>query len=811
MEGLVFQRLESYLSQARVILFIGAGFSMDAKSKDGDGVPGVREITQKLWGIAFPSDPYDESPLSDVYEAAIAQAQNRSVEMLRATLTVAPESLPDHYRTWFSLPWYRVYTLNIDDLAEATNHAFALPRPIESVSALTSSIKPTSQRLQVVHLNGSLQDLPNVTFGSRQYAERLAHVDVWYANLARELVSHPVIFVGTSLNESPLWQYIEMRGPRTTGSELRPGSFLVTKDLGQARRVALKRYNIELLSGTAESFATDTLSQLQEASKRGFVTLSKSELSSEDVLLHHDARSHDSIDDEREFLMGREPRWSDFSATGFAAGRDIDNELATLIENAALKLVAVTGTAGSGKSATAMRLVLFLRGQGKSVVVLNEDADLRAHRIRHAIEHAKADVLYIEDLERLGRQDVIRVLDDLFASGLQVIATVRSAAFERMGLTNYLNSKCDATSLVVPLLTDGDIDSLLDALDRANRPGALRGKPRAEQHQILASKCGRQLLVAMIEATSGKRFDVRIDSECRELSPASAAVYAVVALATTFRIRIDRQMLITALGGDSAQQMELISELERTHLLARDRRGRLTLRHRMIAEKAVDFFRRERLVETPFRGLTFALAVSARPGDLRSTRDGQALIRLINHDRVIDFFRSADEKAPDTAAIRSMYQELESLLSQDHHFWLQRGSFETEAGDIELAKNFIEQARGLAPEDPYVRTEWAYMTLKRASRRTSDPNAIEEVRDAFTELEDVIGIRGRYDSYQFHVYGSQGLAWAKRSGMTNRDKQSLLLDLRRMVDKGLELHSGNGALEQLAKDLEREYLLIATD
>ena len=238
-------------------------------------MPGVAEITARLWELAFPGDPYDQSPLPGVYDAAVLQAQIRTTNMLRTMLTVAPESLPDHYRTWFSLPWYRVYTLNIDDLADAANHAFALPRPVESVSALTSAIEPVANGLQVVHLNGSLNDLPNITFGDRQYAERLAHVDVWYANLARELVSHPVVFVGTSLDESPLWQYVEMRGPRQAGSELRPGSFLITEDLGRAREVALRQYNIDWLPGTTESFATQTLVRLQEASRRGLATLQK--------------------------------------------------------------------------------------------------------------------------------------------------------------------------------------------------------------------------------------------------------------------------------------------------------------------------------------------------------------------------------------------------------------------------------------------------------------------------------------------------------------------------------------------------------
>lgn len=313
----------------------------------------------------------------------------------------------------------------------------------------------------------------------------------------------------------------------------------------------------------------------------------------------------------------------------------------------------------------------------------------------------------------------------------------------------------------------------------------------------------------MIEATSGQRFDARIESECRELGADAQLVYAIVAIATAFRIRLETTTLLAATGGDPSAEMRLIDDLLRTHLLVRNSDGRIRLRHRVIAERAVEFFRSERMAETPLRGLVFALAAAAKPGQLRSSPQGRAVIRLINHTFLIGFLRVTGGGAPDRVGIRGVYEEVEPLLTQDHHFWLQRGSFETEEGDIELAKNFIEQATGLAPDDPYVRTQWAYMAMKRASRRPADPGAADQVHQALAELDDVIVNRGRRDSYPFHVYGSQGLAWANRGGLTREDKEQLLLQLRRVVDEGLDLHRGNRELLQLARDLENAYLKLA--
>jgi hypothetical protein len=115
----------------------------------------------------------------------------------------------------------------------------------------------------------------------------------------------------------------------------------------------------------------------------------------------------------------------------------------------------------------------------------------------------------------------------------------------------------------------------------------------------------------------------------------------------------------------------------------------------------------------------------------------------------------------------------------------------------------------MAPADPFVQTQWAYMTLKRASRNATDPSASHEAEAAFEELRDVIESRGRKDYYPFHVYGSQGLAWVKRAPLARDHKVQELLRIRRVLDTGLDLHPANRELTTLRSDVDREYLGMA--
>lgn len=86
-------------------------------------------------------------------------------------------------------------------------------------------------------------------------------------------------------------------------------------------------------------------------------------------------------------------------------------------------------------------------------------------------------------------------------------------------------------------------------------------------------------------------------------------------------------------------------------------------------------------------------------------------------------------------ATRNLYGDLEQLLSWDYHYWLQRGSFEVEFGDLSHAENFLNQAKGLAPDDPYVEAERAYLKFAQALMAPNTERAVGLVEEATASLE----------------------------------------------------------------------------
>jgi tetratricopeptide (TPR) repeat protein len=565
----------------------------------------------------------------------------------------------------------------------------------------------------------------------------------------------------------------------------------------------LQEFNIQLIEMTQEQFATEVLEQMEPEKQQGSMALARRLVARAGGKFLHKVTDLRTKPDNSagEFLLGREPTWGDIEA-GTAVKREFEGELKGLIDKSDDQLTIVTGTAGTGKSTTLMRLALTYVAEGKGVWWLDSDVDVPRWHIRNEVREAKPDILFIDDAD-LFNLNTAALLSDLVSDNtdMLLVAGMRSTRYEKVQVEVNLKD-VPFNFYAVPYLEDSDIELLLDALTRANRLGALRGLTREQQVSAFRREAGRQLLVAMIQATSNERFDDKVDSECQELGNELGLIYATVALATSLRNFLTRDEILFSIGDMTNEALNRVQSLLKQHLLVETNLNQIRVRHRVIAEKALDYYRKNGQLREPIRGLLWTMATRVQPDQNGHSRESLLLSQVMSHEFMI---RLTDDKFTPRIA----YNDVEDVLAWNYHYYLQRGSYEVEIGDLDLAKNFLDQARSLAPDDYKVQTEWAYMTLKRASRDAASVGAGERAEEAFKELEDAISRRGKNDSYPYHVIGSQGLAWARRAIISKEEKSRLLTRLRAIADEGVRFHPKQRDLQKLAKDLEREYLMLA--
>jgi hypothetical protein len=235
------------------ILFTGAGFSLGARDAAGDPVPDSETMRRELHALLFDDEPLDDSTLPDLYDVALIRAPDELERYLARRLRIGQLCDIEHYSSWFTLRWRRIYTLNVDDLDSAFRRlAPGAPR-LRSISATrVRESGEAADGLEVVHLNGDVRDgAATLTFSTLQYAARLCGQEPAYRDLIEDLARSPFVFVGTTLDEVVLWKHLELH-KRRGGEPLRHRSYLIAPSLSRARHLLLEDLGLVWVPSTLE-------------------------------------------------------------------------------------------------------------------------------------------------------------------------------------------------------------------------------------------------------------------------------------------------------------------------------------------------------------------------------------------------------------------------------------------------------------------------------------------------------------------------------------------------------------------------------
>ena len=640
----------------------------------------------------------------------------------------------------------------------------------------------------------------------------MASPDSWLIRCTADIMGRPVVYVGTELHEPTLWRYIEGRSQKggRHARELRPGSYFVTPTLSKAREVLLKELNVNWIQMSAEQFADSWLRKLQRAADSGFKAISVSRSAEEmnrALSLVSDLSTRKG-DRHSEYLLGQEPTWPDLQ-DGRAIVREYDERIYTFARLAVepndkpSTPLLLCGTAGSGKSTSLMRLALRLTADGIPVYWIDESSNIRPFQLRQAIIDTDGPVsVLVDDADLWGRTlttwaiEIPQIRDQVLFG-----AALRSSRIDGLVDTNSLGG-VEPVEITIPNLSDTDINGLIEVLDRENRLGILKGLSSTKRVAAFRQQAGRQLLVGMIQATSGHRFSDKVFEEFTELEHNQRLLYGLICMVSSQRFTIDRNELLLAAGHADNETLNALDTLHRRHLVVRRNiHAGYSARHRIIAEELIRHVEFRQWFPQILEGITFAFANSVNSTLERFDRRWRRLIRFINHDYLLRMLTIEDA--------RTTYERIESILNWDYHYWLQRGSLEVEVGDLSLATNFLDQARSLANGDRLVENEYAYLQMKKAASNPYSPNAADMFSDGYSILGNLIKDNGKHSPHPYHVLGSQVLAWVRRAQLTRSEKIRLLNETLTQVKEGVRHHPQSSDLDTLCEAVQRELLNMA--
>ena len=832
------EHLERALHSNKVVLFLGAGFSCEAINKNQLKFPSSKELSKILWEYTYKDDEYEETDLQIIFEAALkSQKGIRSLhEILKNVMGCS--SVPDWYRNITSQYWYRIYTTNIDDLVEVIFKKPKLRFNLEQIVAPRDDFSERDQflnKLQYIKLNGSIEYDPRTyTFSARQFAKRSTEYDIWYDHFVRDYMTHVTVFIGTELNEPLFWRHIELRERRERKeTEQRPKSYLICPKISRPKQSILNDYNIIPIEAKSEEFFIWLKENIKSPeSKQSVIQASNPKLIEifqfeEEGVKRADINRLETFfknfqlvnieqpsagHRRKSYLLGKEPQWQDLYHN-LDAKREINdlfiNEVAEVAKGNQdnINVIALTGTAGSGKSTILMRTALYFCAQGFQCYYTQSEELIKWEDFISAIKVIDKDLIIFIDnadhslgwlaglIENFG--DIDRKLTFILAS--------RTNKYEKFAGNLLQVSK--VKEIDTPNLSDTDIEKIIQKLSDEDLLGKLRGKNNQQRFSEFKDRARKQILIAMREATQGKDFDEILKGEYNEIEPYEARkIYLCIALASAEHFKLSRQQIVaTAIDRYSAILTYLDRNLKGPISQPYEGSNIYECRHPVIAEFIINDIAERSHLKDAYICILSVLAHDMGNNPDFGNRIYRLYRRLINHLSIFHHFQKNIKHA------RDIYESVRNYIGDDFHFWLQYGSLELSFGELDYAANYLAQAESLRPYDKFILTAIGHLYYRQSLVADSLHSASRLRQDGKDYILDQINSRPDFSAHPFHIFGSQEMRYAQKwYAKDDFDEcKNILQNASEVVKSGLRLHRRNPELIQLEDDIKRALLSLA--
>lgn len=823
------------LQRNEVVLFVGAGFSLEATNKANYKLPTGKQFAETLWTFLDLPGTYDATALQTMYELLLNRGIKHSQikELLESTFLV--KSYPEFYNN-FTLPfWHKIYTTNIDNLLEKiyskSNQKFKILKyPVDEYQEVDKSL----ETIQFVYLNGKLPCQPtDVLFSRKQYANSSNSLLPLYHQFVNDYATTTTIFLGTAIDEPIFEQYIAAREVRNSNiPEHRPLSFLIDPYISPAKESLLKSlYNIECIKATTQEFSrwlsekSDNFFDRQETLKITFPDLA-------DLYKHSSERAINIYgqyfnefssgfkkvnqfgvpkNKNKNYLLGTSPSWNDIY-NNLDASRKITTDIFNAVEDSIVeepnnfKLFTLLGSAGCGKSTILKRLSLQLSQSGRTVFFSYSEYIPQYESIVETINSLKQAVVLVFDNADLMLPQLPKLIDELQKCTIppKVIISTRTNVFDR--LTSKLESIVSLVEFKTPNLDRDEIIEVIKKLSENNLLGNLKGLNDSMRIKEFENRSKKQILVAMREATKGESFDNIIKSEFEEIEPSSAKFLAAcLALTTEAGFTVSKQDILGFSDLTPAETLHLIERnLNDVVIKAGPKQDRLLLRHRTIADFIINNCLNEDALKKVYLRILSSLAPEINIYDYKS-RKFALYKEIINHYKVYKRFKANINNA------RELYESLIPYFNLDFQFWLQYGSLELEGkgGSLELAHNYLLQAESLKTKSVYVKNALAGLYFKK-SIITNDETESLNLRDQANEImHELLEDKHHDDAYTYHIYCKGNYTYAIEKIKSIDEMKQEFSKLKKIVQQGISGHPNNKRLKHIQEVINKAYLLTA--
>lgn len=708
--------------------------------------------------------------------------------------------------------WHGLGTTNYDTLVEAAyvgqNPALQAVRPlIENTDRVDESLR-NPRNVLYVKLHGCITRINNpdcpLILTTDQYIEHQRGRERLFDVVSTWGYEHPIVFIGQSLQDPDLRAVIT----KLTGEhpEARPRYYLVAPDADdisvrfwESKKITTIRMDFQTFMSSLDASIPNTFRHLaimaREASEheierkfKARVHLSKAALQflQDDVEYVNSLPSTDTITPV-DFYKGY--------SSGFGAieqDLDVKRKLAdSILTDYVLEdqerltdspeVLLIKAHAGAGKSVllrrvaweagrTYDRISLFLKPQG----VINTTA------IRELIAACGQRVFLFVDNASDRVRELLSLLKTIGTEGKRftIVMAERTNEWNTHGqsLSAYV-----ADEYELRYLSMAEITSLLALLEKHKALGTLAKLNEAERVDAFAERAGRQLLVALYEATYGLHFEDILVDEFTQINPFDAQrLYLTVCVLNRLKVPV-RAGVIARIHGIAFHDFKARFFLPLEHVVFAEtdpatRDYSYRARHPQIAE--VVFLRILSNAEERFD--MYIRCIKAL--NVSYTADRKAFWQMVRGRTLLDLF-------PDHQMVVALYKAAKEVVGDDAHLLHQMALYEAHRpnGKHSEAIRLLTDAATAAPYDASIKHSAAELKLRFLDEGRTPLERSKILQDAARISRELVS-KDKENAFPHHTLVKIGI---------------------RGVEEALKNEVSDGALAKQIKDVE-DQLYVAS-
>ena len=762
--------LLSAVVEQRAVLFLGAGASLTAKHPKKQKIPQGNQLRDLICGKFLGGNLVDK-PLNVVAAVAASEAGLPSFQSYIRDLFLLFEPSEAH----LLIPqfrWRAIATTNFDLIIEksyekAPNRRQFLVKTIKDGDQFDIRLHKETDPVAFYKLHGCIDhytdyDVP-IIIGMEQYASYDKNRKRFYSRFRDLGQEYPIIFVGYSISDPHIQKILF----DLTDVEIpRPSFYTVAPGFAEPEVRFWASNKVVALDCTFEDFINTLDREISTVERAIPLGIGGGELS---IRQHYNV-AHAA---EPAFLKNYLSTDVEHIYSGLTAPRQdpkefyrgYDEGFGCILQNLDAKRtlsdsVLVDAILLSEESRRVAELFMLKGpgGNGKTVILKRLAWESGVTYAQLSLYPTNAAALYVEPLAEIHRLTGKRIF--LFVDHVSIVRSelynlLRASRRQSIPLTvigtetdSEWNTYCEqlepfvCQEFPVRYLNEREILELISLLERHNALGLLKDRSLDDRLRAFTEAAGRQLLVALHEATLGVPFEEIVVNEFQRVEPATARnLYLDICTLHQFGAWVRAGLIsrVSGIGFDRFRS-EFIRPLENVVLVVQDAHSHdvyYRSRHPHVSE--IVFNRALPAPEDKFD--TLARLVEAINVDYSSDRE--TFSRLIKGRRIAEIF-------PNVQLGRLFYDHVQKTAPDDPFVCHQRAVFEMQnsGGSLELAEAAAARAFELNPKSNSIQHTQAEIARRRANE-TDDPLRKRALRRV--AREKLGGFISRLSEYDFYT------------------------------------------------------------